>query len=115
MKRASFILRRFLLGSVVLLGGLYVGDDLSVRYRMAHARAGEPLDEATFYYATVLKNGRLEVFYDQPQTEVCVHALFPHLGYHPCWYARRSNVRRIARLAVRARADFTTGHFRGLR
>lgn len=114
MKRALFLLRRLLIGSLVLLAVLYIGDDLSVRYRMAHARSGDPLDEVTFYYATLLKNGRVEVFYDQPQTEVCVHALFPHLGYGPCWYAHRSTVRRVAGAAAGARADFTGGPGRGL-
>jgi hypothetical protein len=95
MKRALFVLRWLLIGAGVLLVALYAGDSLAVRYRMAHAKTGDPLDETTFYYATLLKNGRIQVFYDQPQTEVCVHALFPHLGYRPCWYAHRSSVRQI--------------------
>jgi hypothetical protein len=44
----------------------------------------------------MLKNGRLEVFYNQPQSEVCVYALFPHSGYRPCWFAGRSKVRTIS-------------------
>jgi hypothetical protein len=50
----------------------------------------------TFYYSTRLKNGREQVFYDQPQTEVCVRAVFPHGGRRPCWYARRKPVRVIS-------------------
>jgi hypothetical protein len=94
-----------LLGLVVFLGILYLVDDLSVRYRTAAATGG-PLDEVTFYYATMLKNGRVEVFYDQPQTEACVRALFPHLGLSPCWYVARHTVRRIGL--------FTPGPLRGL-
>ena len=87
--------RWLLLGAGALLLVLYVGDSVAVRYRMARTASGGPLDEVTFYYATLLKNGRVQVFYDQPQTEVCIHALFPQLGYRPCWYAHRENVRRI--------------------
>jgi len=49
----------------------------------------------TFYYATLRKDGRVEIFWDQPQTEICVRSLLPHAGYRPCWYARRSPVRRV--------------------
>ena len=54
--------------------GVYVSDFVWIEYR---------------------KNGRLEVFYNQPQSEVCVYALFPHAGYRPCWYAVRNKVRTI--------------------
>jgi hypothetical protein len=50
----------------------------------------------TFYYSTLLKNGREQVYYDQPQTEVCVQTVFPHGGRRPCWYARRTPVRRVS-------------------
>ncbi len=105
MGRVRLILGRSLIGLVALLAALYVADDLSVRYRMAHRKDGDPLDEVTYYIATILKNGRLEVFYDQPQTETCIHALFPHLGYRPCWYVTRHTVRRIG--------FFTNGSLRG--
>jgi hypothetical protein len=101
MRRARLVIGRGLLGLLILLGIVYLADDLSVRYRTAG-----PLDEVTFYYATTLKNGRVEVFYDQPQTETCVHALFPHLGANPCWYVARRIVRRIGL--------FTPGALRGL-
>jgi hypothetical protein len=103
---AFLLLRRLLIGALAMLAILYVGDDLSVRHRMAHRKNGNPLEEVTYYYATMLKNGRVEVFYDQPETEVCVHALFPHLGHRPCWYATRHTVHRVG--------FFTDGLLRGL-
>ena len=105
MRPTRRILGRTLIGLAVLLGALYAGDALFVRYRMAHEKDGDPLGQVTYYIATMLKNGRVEVFYDQPQIEVCVHALFPHLGYRPCWYVTRHTVRRIAL--------FTNGPLRG--
>jgi hypothetical protein len=105
VRRARLVLARALIGVVALLGVLFVADDLSLRYRVAHRKDGDPFEEVTYYIAAMLKNGRVEVFYDQPQTEVCVHALFPHLGYRPCWYVTRHTVRRVA--------FFTDGSLRG--
>ena len=96
MRRRVFSGRRLLIGVAAALAILYLGDDLSVRYRMAHRSAADPLEEITFYYATTLKNGRGEVFYDQPQRTVCVHALFPHLGHRPCWFVAREPVKMVA-------------------
>ncbi len=84
--------------AVTTAGGLaYVVDDLSVRYRMTRNRANDPLDTVTLYIATKLKNGQLEIFYNQPVTEVCVRALFPHLGHRPCWYVRRTPLKLVGR------------------
>ena len=105
MRRAPRIIGWVLLVSLVLVGLLYLVDDLSLRYRTSLGGDG-PFQEVTFYYATLLKNGRVEVFYDQPKTEVCIYALFPHQGLHPCWYAVRHTVRRIGL--------FTSGSLRGL-
>jgi len=58
----------------------------------AHRR---PLDTVTLYVATKLKNGQTEIYYNQPITEACVRALFPHGGRTPCWYLRRSPLKRI--------------------
>src|SRR5262249_8782407 len=106
MRRMRLILGLVFVGLVLILGLLYIGDDLLVRYRMAHRVERDPLDQVTYYIATPLKNGRVEVFSDQPQTEVCVHALFPHLGYRPCWYVASHTVRRVS--------FFTNGLPRGL-
>jgi hypothetical protein len=68
---------------------VYLADALLLRFRMANG-PGQPLEATTVYLATRLKSGKLEIFSDQPQTEVCAHALFPHFGYRPCWYLRRT-------------------------
>jgi hypothetical protein len=66
---------------------LYLGDALVLRQRLAGGGGRETI---TVYFATRLKSGKLEVFTDRPQTEVCARALFPHFGYRPCWYVRRT-------------------------
>jgi hypothetical protein len=79
----------------VALAVVYVVEDVRVRYRMRRAETEEVMGAETFYYATLRKDGRVEIFWDQPQTEICVRSLFPHEGYRPCWYAHRSPVRTI--------------------
>jgi hypothetical protein len=46
----------------------------------------------TSFYGTGTKNGRMEIFTDQPQVETCVHSLFPHDGYRACWYVSKTGV-----------------------
>jgi hypothetical protein len=76
---------------VALLVGLplllYLGDALVLSRRLAGGGGRETL---TVYFATRLKSGKLEIFTDRPQSEICAKALFPHFGYRPCWYVRRT-------------------------
>jgi hypothetical protein len=95
-----------LLAAALSILGVYASDYAWLEYRIGHDTAGQAFGSVTFYYATALKNGRTEIFYDQLQTEICVQALFPHAGYRPCWYAARSQVRMVLNeplpLAVRS-------------
>jgi len=84
-----------LLAAALSILGVYASDYAWLEYRIGHDTAGQAFGSVTFYYATPLKNGKTEIFYDQPQTEICVQALFPHAGYRPCWYAARSQVRMV--------------------
>ena len=95
MDRAILVAKGLLLAAALSFLGVYASDYVWIEYRMGHDTAGQAYGDVTFYYATLLKNGRIEIFYDQPQTEVCIHALFPHSGYRPCWYAARSRVRTV--------------------
>ena len=72
---------------VALPAVVYLADALALRYRIARGGGRETL---TVYFATRLKSGKLEIFTDRPQTEICARALFPHFGYRPCWYVRRT-------------------------
>lgn len=96
MDRAGFVAKGLLLAAALTFLGVYASDYLWIEYRMGHDTAGQAFGSVTFYYATVLKNGRTEIFYDQPQSEVCVQSLFPHAGYRPCWYAVRSKIRIVS-------------------
>jgi len=96
MDRASLVAKGLLLAAALSLVGVWVSDYAWLEYRIGHDTAGQAFGSVTFYYATLLKNGRTEIFYAQPQTEVCVQSLFPHSGYRPCWYAVKSQVRTVS-------------------
>jgi hypothetical protein len=72
---------------------LFAGDDLSVRRRMARKTATDPLETMNLrtVYAVPRKDGRAEFDFGDPQSQTCVHSLFPHLGYNPCWYILRES------------------------
>ncbi|HXO05067.1 MAG TPA: hypothetical protein VN884_05495 [Candidatus Sulfotelmatobacter sp.] len=79
---------------MALLLAIYLADWAWFLHRTSNP--GNALGSVTFYYASALKDGKAEVYFDQPQTEICVHSLFPHSGHSPCWYAsRKNNVRTI--------------------
>jgi len=83
---------------VALAAILYAGDFLWFEYRVRNSKSNDPLETVTFYYATAMKNGKVEVFYDQPQTQTCVRSIFPHNGRTPCWRFNRSGIQRISRI-----------------
>jgi len=84
----------------MILAVVDTGDYAVVRLRVAFLKLGTALDSVQMerLYAIALKNGRTEYELDAQQPEVtvtCVRALFPHLGYSPCWYLRRNSQKPI--------------------
>lgn len=94
-KRLKSVLLRVAGAGVILALLTYVGDYLSVRYKIPNNR--DPFSTVTIqpYYAIHEKNGRTEYDFAQPQSQVCIHSLFPHFGYSPCWYLNRHTQKRI--------------------
>lgn len=87
-------LQRILIALAVLLAGVYVYDYLSVRHRMAANKQGDPFDVVTYPHLLAIpqKGNRVEYALDAQSpmmSEPCVHSLFPHYGYAPCWYVNR--------------------------
>ena len=84
-------IRAIIVAALIVLVGVpafvYIGDAGVLSLRMARGGGRETL---TVYFATRLKSGKLEIFTDRPQSEDCVQAIFPHSGYRPCWYVRRT-------------------------
>jgi hypothetical protein len=83
-KRAAQIL-------LVLLISAFAGDYAYFRVRMIHPQPANPLETFTAprLYA-IAEKGRKTAYeldaINPEQTLVCVHSLFQHGGYSPCWY-----------------------------
>jgi len=89
------MLRRTLLLCLSALVLYYLGEDLALRYRIPRSR--EPFGSITVhrYDAIRQKNGKVDYEYENPLAVTCVHALFPHLSYAPCWYVARHTEQQI--------------------
>ena len=88
-------LKRALKIAILTLLLVYLGDGLSVRYRIPRSRDPLATVQVRRYYAVPRKDGKTELIFDQPETQTCVRSIFPHLGYNPCWYVRRKTQRRV--------------------
>ena len=76
---------------------VWLGDYVSVQHRMAHQTATDPVETMSVrpVYAVSQKDGKEEFDFGDPQSQTCIHSLFPHLGYSPCWYVVRQSQRPI--------------------
>jgi hypothetical protein len=83
--------RRIVAGVVAGVVALYGGDAVALRYRAV------PLGQMQVqqYFAVRLKGQKVEYMPLATASQTCVHALFPHQGYVPCWYLSRHLVQQI--------------------
>ena len=93
MENSGSIAKRIAIIAGTIFVVVYAAD-----YALLKMRGNNALGTVTSYYGTPTKDGKMEIFTDQPQTETCVHSLFPHLGYRPCWYAGRNNITQVGQL-----------------
>lgn len=91
MNAAPKVARRALIAGIVLLGVLYAGDYVSAKHRILKNTPGDPLEAVKIQpmYVIPHKDGQAEYVFGDPQTQTCLHSLFPHLGYSPCWYVKK--------------------------
>jgi hypothetical protein len=85
---------RILYALLILLAVVYGYDYASVRHRMSAQKPGDPFDAVTYPHILAIpeKGNKVEYALDAQspmETEFCVHSLFPHYGYTPCWYVLR--------------------------
>ncbi len=66
-----------------------------IHYRIAKNRDPYGVVRIRRYYSVTMKNGRPEFFFDQPTDQPCIHALFSHFGYSPCWYLKRRTTQQV--------------------
>jgi hypothetical protein len=87
------LFKRILVGAMATLVVIYVGDFLSVRVRMLQPIPAGPFESLKTLRVLAIpeKNGKMEYEVDAQNPEqivTCVHSLFPHSGYSPCWYVK---------------------------
>jgi hypothetical protein len=87
------LFKRILVSAIAVLPVLYIGDYLSVHIRAMHPKPADPFEplKTLRILAIPEKNGKTEYEVDAQNPEqsvTCVHSLFPHYGYSPCWYVK---------------------------
>jgi hypothetical protein len=92
--RPLAIVKRILIAAVLAAALLYLGDALSVRIRRIHPHPNDPFESLTAPRILAIPENNGKVSYErdiqQPdQTVTCVHSLFPHSGFFPCWYIKK--------------------------
>ncbi len=84
-----FLKRLILIGLSLVLGTTavaYAVDYLVFRYRLASNRRPFGQVTVTRYDAVLQKNAKTVFTFNPPEPQTCVHTLFPHAGFEPCWY-----------------------------
>ena len=94
MARPLAIVKRILIATVLAAVLLYLGDALSVRLHNIHPHSNDPFESLTAPRILAIPENNGKIAYEpdiqQPsQTITCVHSLFPHSGFSPCWYVRK--------------------------
>jgi hypothetical protein len=91
-----------------LLGVTYAGDYLYVRARVSGADQGASQGanggsdgiygsvKVQRYWEIPQKNGKTDYSFDPPSEQTCIHSIFPHGGYSPCWYLSRHRMVRMS-------------------
>jgi hypothetical protein len=87
-------LNRIFYAILLVIAAAYGYDYASVRWRMSAQKPGDPFDVVTYPHllAIPLKGNKVDYELDAQspmESDPCVHSLFPHFGYIPCWYVRR--------------------------
>ena len=86
---------RLLLIAGTLMVLLYLGDYISIAYRIPKGREQFGSVEVQKLLGVPQKDHKTEYIADPPQAQPCVHSLFPQLGLAPCWYESRHTMQQI--------------------
>ena len=87
-------INRIIYALLMLLAVAYGYDYASVRRRISENKPGDPFDVVTYPHLLAIpqKGNKVEYALDAQspmESDPCVHSLFPHYGYTPCWYVQR--------------------------
>ncbi len=95
LERIKRVLLAGTLTALVLLLLVYTGDYVSLRIQISRSRPAFEKISVDTLWAIQQKNGKTTYQIGQPEITTCVHSLFPHYGYDPCWYVSRHTEKRI--------------------
>lgn len=86
LRKLQKIVLGFFAIALLLFGITFVVDWAVLRVRILGN--WQPYGSVTVrhYYAVAQKNNKVQFIFDPPQPWTCVHSLYPHVGYFPCWY-----------------------------
>jgi hypothetical protein len=93
-KKLKRLLRFALVSICVALPVLYAADYLALRFKIPKSRQTLGVVQIDSFYAIHEKGGKTEFDYNGSENQTCVHSLFPHFGYSPCWYLSRRSEKR---------------------
>lgn len=82
-------MKRALVIGIASLCALFLLDTLAAWIPIPPSRQVYGEVKVEVFYAMQLKGNRTEYRDAGIQKRTCVHAIFPHFGYSPCWYASR--------------------------
>jgi len=85
MKR---LVLKSLAGLICAAALLYAVDWIAFRVRVARGAAFDSVI-VNAYYAVPQKTGKTEYDFQSSGPQPCAIAVFPRMGYLPCWYLRR--------------------------
>ena len=68
---------------------IYAADDVSARFGIPGHRPTFGIVSVRRTIAVPQKNKKTEFYFNPPEDQACVNALFPHFGVRPCWYLNR--------------------------
>jgi hypothetical protein len=94
MISASHI-QRIVIGVLAFAIVLYLGDYAVLKVRASSGNGSSAFAAIPITVGTPMKDGRVQIFTSDAQTETCVHSLFPHFGYRPCWYVKQHQMQLI--------------------
>jgi hypothetical protein len=86
MNRILDIAMKTLLGLLMALMLLYCGDWGVMLHRIANHGDAFGTVMVHSVVTSSLKSGNYDIYGQPPVETPCVHAIFPHQGFTPCWY-----------------------------
>jgi hypothetical protein len=88
-------LQRIVLSFLAFAILIYLGDYAILKLRASSGDGSSAFGSIRITLGTPMKDGRVQIFTGDNQTETCVHSIFPHLGYRPCWYVKQNQMQII--------------------